>query len=193
MAKLDYAPVIAQDSRYKNLADLGIRSADLDTHKLILRLLELVDDEHLPLLAESRSMLGDDGYHLAQNDIARRKLIKDAIFLHRRKGTPWAMREICRRLGLGEIEIIEGLGGQTYNGHIQHNGIYLYSDVNHGWAYYSIILGQPIKNSHAAMLKRTLPSFAPARCVLVRLDYQNTPLYYNNTVRYDGNYNHGAV
>lgn len=192
MAKLRYAPIIAQDQRFTMLADLGLRYQALPAHKLILRLLDLVDGGHLELLAESRSIIGFDGYWLAKDDKTRRQLIKDAVRLHRRKGTPWAVREICRRLGFGEVVLVEGLGGQLYNGSINHKGIYMYGD-HRLWAHYSIIFNRPITNTEARLLRETLPAFAPARCVLVRLDYQDTPLYYNGKVDFDGDYNFGAA
>ena len=62
MAKLTYAEIIERDQRYTILADLGLRLDLLDTPKLMLRLIELVAPEHLGLLAESRSILNEDGY-----------------------------------------------------------------------------------------------------------------------------------
>ena len=111
MAKLAYADIIERDQRYRALAELGLRLDLATLPQLMPRLVELVAPEHLPLLAESRSILGEDGYWLAESDAKRRSLIKGAYELHRYKGTPWAVREIVRRLGFGEIEIIEGHNG----------------------------------------------------------------------------------
>lgn len=61
MAKLTYAQIIERDQRYKILADLGLRLDLIDTPKLMPRLVEPVAPEHLKLLAESRSLLGEDG------------------------------------------------------------------------------------------------------------------------------------
>jgi len=122
MAKLSYAAIIERDQRARALAELGLRLDLAELPQLMPRLVDLVAPEHLPLLAESRSILGADGYWLAESDDARRKLIKGAYELHRYKGTPWAIREIVRRLGFGEVRIIEGLTGQTYDGSINYNG-----------------------------------------------------------------------
>lgn len=108
MAKLTYAEVIERDQRYRILADLGLRLDLQDTAKLMPRLVNLVAPKHLELLAESRLILNEDGYWLAESDQVRRKLIKGAYELHRYKGTPWAIREIVRRLGFGEVQIMEG-------------------------------------------------------------------------------------
>ena len=101
MAKLSYAAIIERDQRARALAELGLRLDLAELPQLMPRLVDLVAPEHLPLLAESRSILGADGYWLAESDDARRKLIKGAYELHRYKGTPWAIREIVRRLGFG--------------------------------------------------------------------------------------------
>lgn len=192
MAKLTYAQIIERDQRYKILADLGLRLDLIDTPKLMPRLIELVAPEHFELLAESRSILNEDGYWLAESDSARRKLIKGAYELHRYKGTAWAVREIVRRLGFGEVQIMEGLAGRKYNGAITHSGRYVYGSHTH-WAHYVITMNAPITNHQAALLRKTLAAFAPARCVLAALDYQAVPLRYNAQASYDGVFNFGAA
>ena len=190
--KLTYAEIIERDQRFKILADLGLRLDLVDTTKLMPRLVDWVAPEHLELLAESHSILNEDGYWLAESNEARRCLIKGAYELHRYKGTPWAIREIVRRLGFGEVRLIEGLSGQKYNGTIDYNGRYVYGDPSR-WAHYVIALNTPITNNQAQLLRRTLTAFAPARCVLVALDYQAVPLRYNAQAQFDGNFNFGAA
>ena len=174
--KLSYAQIIERDQRYKILADLGLRLTLLDTPKLMPRLVDLVAPAHLELLAESRSILGVDGYWLAESDDARRRLIKGAYELHRKKGTPWAIREIVRRLGFGQVELIERMGNKTHNGEIRRDGRYA-----------------PITNDQAALLRRTLAAFAPARCILAALDYQTASLRHNGQATRDGSFNRGTA
>lgn len=192
MAELSYADIIERDQRFRLLADLGLRLCDIDTVRLMPRLVQLVAPEHLGLLAESRSILGADGYWLAESDTARRRLIKGAYELHRYKGTPWAIREIVRRLGFGEVQILEGMGGQRHNGEITRSGQYAYGHADR-WAHYRIIMSAPITNDQAALLRRTLASFAPARCVLAALDYSTANLRHNGQARRDGRFNHGTA
>ena len=192
MATLSYASVIERDQRYRMLADLGLRMSDIDAVKLMPRLTELVAPEHLELLAESRSILGEDGYWLAESDETRRKLIKGAYQLHRYKGTPWAIREIVRRLGFGEVEIIEGLSNKKHNGDIRRDGSYTHGHTDR-WAYYRIIMTNTITNDQAALLRRTLRAFAPARCVLAALDYQHVSLRHNGQALRDGTFNRGTA
>lgn len=192
MAKLTYAEIIERDQRYRILADLGLRLDLLDTPKLMPRLVDLVVPEHLELLAESRSILNEDGYWLAESDSARRKLIKGAYELHRYKGTPWAVREIVRRLGFGEVQIIEGMGNKKHNGQITRDGKYSYGHSDR-WAHYRIIMNHPITNDQAFLLRKTLAAFAPARCVLAALDYQSVPLLHNGKATRNGQFNRGTA
>ena len=192
MAKLSYADIIERDQRYRLLADLGLRLSDIDTAKLMPRLVELVAPEHLPLLAESRSILGADGYWLAESDQMRRRLIKGAYELHRYKGTPWAIREIVRRLGFGEVQLIEGMGNRRHDGTILRDGLYAHGHSDR-WAHYRIVLNSPITNDQAALLRRTLRAWAPARCVLAALDYTQVSLRHNGRARRDGRFNRGTA
>lgn len=192
MAKLTYAEIIERDRRYKMIADLGLRFNSADTAKLMPRLVELVVPEHLGLLADSRSILGEDGYWLAESDQMRRRLIKGAYELHRYKGTPWAIREIVRRLGFGEVQIIEGMGNKRHDGEISRDGRYAHGHSDR-WAHYRIIMNNVITNDQAALLRRTLRAFAPARCVLAALDYQATALRHNGRAVRDGSFNRGTA
>lgn len=192
MAKLTYADIIERDRHYKMLADLGLRFNGIDTVKLMPRLVELVAPEHLELLAESRSILGADGYWLAESDQMRRRLIKGAYELHRYKGTPWAIREIVRRLGFGEVQIIEGMGNKHHNGEITRDGTYSHGHSDR-WAHYRIIMNNVITNDQAALLRRTLRAFAPARCILAALDYQASALRHNGRALRDGRFNRGTA
>ncbi|MFH6974111.1 phage tail protein [Neisseria sp. 23W00296] len=192
MAKLSYAAIIERDQRARALAELGLRLDLADLPRLMPRLVDLVAPAHLELLAESRSILGVDGYWLAESDDARRRLIKGAYELHRKKGTPWSIREIVRRLGFGEIEIIEGLSNKKHNGEIRRDGLYAHGHSNH-WAHYRIVMSSPITNGQAALLRRTLAAFAPARCVLAALDYRSVPLQHNGRARRDGKFARGTA
>lgn len=187
MANLTYADIIERETKYKALADLSYRMNALDKSKVMTTLVELLDDEFIPLLAEKWSLTGYDGSFLAENDQSKRSLIKAAIELHRYKGTPWSIREVFRRLGFGEIDIDEGLKARTY----EHSVVQTIP-LSDKWAYYAIRLNQPITNDQAQQLRKILRNFAPARCTLAVLDYKSVPLRYNNKARYNGSYNHGS-
>lgn len=187
MANLQYADIIVNDLKYKALADLSQRVNQLETTQIMTTLVELLGDEFMPYLAEKWSVTGADGLILADSESSKRALIQSAIELHRHKGTPWAIREVLRKLGFGEIEIDEGLKARNYEHSVVAN-----IPAEHRWAYYAVRFARPITNEQSDNIRRTLRSFAPARCELAVLDYKAAPIRYNRKATYNGSYNHGA-
>lgn len=182
---LSMTPPLARDERFRLLAQLTGRLQDLDLTPLLVYLIDLTEVSALPWLAEQLSLTGDNGWSLAESDSARRAMLKNAIELHRYKGTPWSVREVIRRLGFGEVELKEG--GDGLDPHIAAQ-----FPKETLWAVYRVMLRQPITNDQARLLRRTLDAFAPARCALASLDFTAAAIRYNNTVNYDGSYNHGS-
>ncbi|QEL57044.1 phage tail protein [Chromobacterium paludis] len=186
------SPILKQDARFGPLAALTERLTDIDLTPFLVYLLDNVDAKLLPQLAEQFHIGGDEGWTLAESDEARRALLHSANELHRYKGTPWAIREVIRRLGLGEVELIEGLAGQRRNGLIQRNGYYVHGDPG-SWNQYRVLLGKPITNDQAAQLRRMLALYAPARSVLASLEYQKVANRHNGAIRRNRQFNRGSA
>lgn len=146
-----------------------------------------------PLLPWLSWTLSVEAWHEARSDEARRNLILTSIEVHRRKGTPWAIRLLIRALGFGEVTIIERVGGLTYSGSALYNGDYPHEPLADTWATYKLVFERPITNAQAARIRSLLPSVAPARCHLVGLRYAAVPNSYGGITRYDGAYNHGSA
>jgi phage tail P2-like protein len=144
----------------------------------------------LPWLSWTLSV---EAWHEAKSDDARRALILNSIEIHRRKGTPWAIRLLIRSLGFGEVDILERVGGRTHNGTIRRNGIYPHASLATTWATYMVSFQRPITNAQAERLRKLLPSVAPARCHLVALRYAAVANSHNGATRRDGVYNHGSA
>ncbi|HJU70398.1 MAG TPA: phage tail protein [Paucimonas sp.] len=185
-------PILAQDPTFGPLARLTERLAGLDLTRLLIYLIDLVEDDALPYLGAQFHIMGGEGWDLAESDDARRALIKSSIEMHRFKGTPWAIRELVRRLGFGEIELIEGLAAKNYDGKSRYMGWQVYGDPTQ-WARYRVILNQPITRDQADRLRLALPLFAPARCHLAGLHYSEAAHRYNAKTRFNGDYTHGVI
>lgn len=192
MAKLQYPAIIEKDKKFTALADLGKRLNSLDKSQMMTGFTDLVPAGFLELLAEKWSVTGYDGWLLAESEDAKRKLIKRAVELHRYKGTPWAIREIIRQLGFGEVEILEGLFDKRRDGSFVRDGTYFHGDRSK-WAHYRVILKTPITNDQSELLRKTLRVFAPARCVLASLDYRTVALRHNGKATRNGQYNRGTA
>ena len=188
---LNLPPPLAGDARFQALGTVAGRLNAIDLQPLLVYLVDTVNASALQSLAEQFSLVGD-GWELAESDEAKRALIRGAIELHRFKGTPWAIREVIRRLGLGEVDIIEGLAGRIRDGSISRDGLYVHGDPS-AWAKYRVILRQPITNDQATQLRSLLAAYAPARCHLASLEYQAVANRHNGAIRRDGQYNRGSA
>lgn len=192
MARLHYPLIIQTDKTYTALADLGLRVGQIDLSLMMTNFIDLVPNEFLQLLAEKWSVTGYDGWLLAESDSAKRKLIKTAVELHRYKGTPWAIREIIRQLGFGEVTLIEGLFDKTHDGTFKRDGTYYHGDQSK-WAHYRVTLQTAMTNEQADLLRKTLDVFAPARCILASLDYRLVAILHNGVAMRNGQYNRGTA
>lgn len=192
MVEQQLPPALAGDERFAQLCELlGETYAGLDLGAMAVYLIDQVKASLLPTLAEQLSMLDEAAWLLAESEDARRNLIKNAVTLHRYKGTPWAIRELIRLLGFGEVTLLEGLGGLDYDAQASFDGIRVYGDTG-SWPVYRVFLAQPITNDQAELLRRVLRATAPARCRLASLEYTAVPIRYNQVAAFDGQYNHGS-
>ncbi len=189
MANLIYPAIIEKDISFTALADLGKKLSLTEKQQIMTTLVELLDDNFIDLLAEKWSVTGYDGMFVADSAQSKTELIKNAVKLHRYKGTPWSIREVLRRLGFGEIEIDEGLTLRNYDS----NQTVARIPKDERWACYAIRLTRPITNQQAKEIRKVLINYAPARCLLAVLDYKAVPVLYNNRATYNGAYNHGSV
>lgn len=194
MVELQLTPVLKRDPRFELFAQASQRLSNFDLSPILVYLIDSVNESALYYLADQFSLLGYDGWSLAESEDQKRELIKSAIELHKHKGTPWSIREVCRRLGFGEVDIVEGIANIHYDGLYQYNGHQVYGGDETSWAIYRVILlTEPITNEQAQLLRDVLAAFAPARCHLESLDYQSVPLRYNGAAYFDGQYNFGSA
>ncbi|AXE35090.1 phage tail protein I [Chromobacterium phragmitis] len=92
--------VLAGDTRLSLPAELSRRLPRIDLAPFLVYLVDQVEADFLPLLAEQLHVAGDEGWQLAAGEAQRRDLIKQAIALHRYKGTRWALRQVLATLDL---------------------------------------------------------------------------------------------
>ncbi|EDS5974694.1 phage tail protein I [Salmonella enterica subsp. enterica] len=116
MDKLLLPPPLASDERFSILANIAAeRFAQIDLTALLVYLVDIVDASALPSLAEQFHVQGLEGWLFAVNEQEKRDLIKQAIELHKYKGTPWAVRRALEILSLpGTISEWFEYGGKAY-------------------------------------------------------------------------------
>ncbi|EFB2831319.1 MULTISPECIES: phage tail protein I [Escherichia] len=116
MDKLLPPPPLASDERFSTLANIAAeRFAQLDLTALMVYLVDLVDASALPALAEQFHVQGLEGWLFTTDEREKRELIKQAIELHKYKGTIWAVRRVLEILSLpGTISEWFEYGGKAY-------------------------------------------------------------------------------
>ncbi|ECG6088424.1 phage tail protein I [Salmonella enterica subsp. enterica serovar Blukwa] len=116
MDKLLLPPPLASDERFSILANIAAeRFAQIDLTALLVYLVDIVDASALPSLAEQFHVQVLEGWLFAANEQEKRELIKQAIELHKYKGTPWAVRRVLEILSLpGTISEWFEYGGKAY-------------------------------------------------------------------------------
>ncbi|KGE08539.1 phage tail protein I [Burkholderia gladioli] len=143
----------------------------------------------LPWLAWSLQV---DGWELAESDEARRELIKSSLAIYRRKGTPWAIREIVRRLGFGEVDIQEGRGLARRDGSARRDGRYLHGGDG-AWAEYIVTLNRAVTRDQGEKIKRAIERYAPARSKLAWLDFSEVAIRHNGVATRNGQFTRGII
>lgn len=116
MDKLLPPPPLASDERFSILANIAAeRFAQLDLTALMVYLIDQVDASALPALAEQFHVQGLEGWLFTTDEREKRELIKQAIELHKYKGTIWAVRRVLEILSLpGTISEWFEYGGRAY-------------------------------------------------------------------------------
>lgn len=199
------APLSADPSMLA-LEALASRISALDPAPVLTHLVDLVDASALAHLAYEFSLLDEAAWSLAESEEQRRTLLKEAVAWHARKGTPWAIREVVRLLGFGEIEIQEGvypkhldgawaldgsedLGNDdvawVLDGSVNLDGTLFLGELA-GWARYEIQLQNAITADQAALLRLAVEAVAPARCRLVKFTYPRAIFRLNGEYVLDG-------
>ncbi len=88
----------------------------LETDRLLVYLVDKVDASALPHLAEQFHIMGNEGWLYATTEQEKRNLIKNAIELHRYKGTKYALRKVLEILNLnGKIREWFEYSGDPYH------------------------------------------------------------------------------
>ena len=117
---------------------------------------------NIDLLIDVDNLIESGGLvtELALTEAAQRDLLKNAIALHRFRGTPWAIKQALGSLGWATVTLLEGQtswGGAAY-------------PSNQGWAVFRVAIelaaGQGVSIGAAATAAAAVNFFKPARAWL---------------------------
>lgn len=184
-------PALNRDLTLRTLEALNSTVASkLRLPNMLLYNFDGVDYSALPSLAEQFSLIGD-GWEFADTEQKQRELLKNAIALHRSKGTPAAIYYCFSLFGFTNIIIEEGRIGYLHNGILKRDGWGLRGGSGSQWADYRVLLTGLMTFTQANAIKRMLKNWAPARCHLYQIVFNNQ--HFHNGILYrNGTYSHGA-
>jgi P2-related tail formation protein len=117
---------------------------------------------NIDLLIDVDNLIESGGLitELALTEAAQRELLKNAIALHRFRGTPWAVKQALASLGWTTVSLLEG---QTSWGGIAYPS-------NQGWAVFRVMIdlaaGQGVSIGAASTAVAAVNFFKPARAWL---------------------------
>lgn len=141
----------------------------------------------LPWLAWALSV---DEWDESWSEAQKRATVVASYEVHSHKGTPYSIKTAIQALGYDNVQIREGEAYfynnlQTYDGSITHgsDGI---------WPLFDVVLnvGFAPDVGMIAKIKARIGRYKNARSVLRNLIFMN--LLYDNTVTYDGTYQHNG-
>lgn len=167
-------PNVLQINRFAVLERLLLRLNTLPKHTVIM-LTDVTDASSLPFFADHFSLNGD-GWQFASNEKDQRELIKNAIEIHRYKGTPWAVKRVLKLLGYGDCKLEERVGADTVDGEI----------ADGHWTYYRLIMQREISKQEVKRIKDILLDVAPLRSKLISINVLD--IRHDATVNHDGKY-----
>lgn len=175
MADERLLPPGIRDERFRAFLALLDRWDELPLLPLLANRVDSVPPELLYPLAWQFGVTGVAGWDLADTDAKRRELIRRAVELHRRRGTPWAIREAFRAVGFPNLRIDEYYGRARRNAVFSRNG-----QVNRGpggaWAYFTLVVttnppSSPIDAQVRALLRSIAEVWKPARSRLLQMSF----------------------
>lgn len=83
-----------KDDNTEALNELIQKLHELDLTKLLIYMIDTVDESALLYLAQQFHVMGSEGWNLAQSKTEKRNLIKSAIEAHRYKGTKFSLKKV---------------------------------------------------------------------------------------------------
>lgn len=116
MADQRLIPAGIKDKSSEAINDILDRFTGLDLYALLMIYdIDAVNETALPCLAEQFHVMGDEGWGHCSSVAEKRALLKQAIELHRLRGTKWAIRRVLELLGFeGDCREWFEYSGQPY-------------------------------------------------------------------------------
>jgi len=138
------------------------RFSELEMDKLLIYLIDTVDESALVFLANQFDVMGFKGFGLAHTVAEKREVIKKAIELHRYKGTIWAIKQALANIG---YPLVNSAGVEA---------LIITEHVGGHWARFKVTIelgGNPISVASIAELVRMITEYKNTRSWLDEISF----------------------
>jgi len=164
-------PPILRDQRGLAFAAALDGSLALDPWQAAPLKLSHASDEVLWELARQFDVAGPL-YQAMTCRAKKEQLVKMALRLQRKRGTPWAVEEVMRLLGYTDAKVLDRVNALIYNGEADHDGLYNFDAGFEEWSDYRIRLfmdddSRAFTDYDTEQCELLAVEWAPLRCSLV--------------------------
>lgn len=185
MADWRLLPPSIQDERFRAMLEVIDRRGLLPLAVLAIYDIDAVERSALIHLAEQFNVLGKRGWALANTEAEQRGLIKGAIELHRRSGTPWAVRTAMALVGYPGATVTEN-PPLSYDGSWQYDGNFQYCAVKVNCFFVTLDPVQSqVSGELIALIIDLIKEWKNERSHLIDLRIGSISLF-RNLLQYDG-------
>jgi phage tail P2-like protein len=125
-------------------------------------------------------------------EATRRRVIAEAIPIHRKRGTRAGVERALAAAGLGRSRIVERFGLQVHDGTLARDGAAARAPGDH-WAEYRVTLERPLTIDQGRQARAIITRAAPARAHLKLLDFTGVPQVHDATVPRTGIFTRGYL
>lgn len=120
----------------------------------------------------------------------RRRVVAEAIQIHRQRGTRAGVRRALAASGLGDARLTERYGAHQFGDGTARDGATQREAADH-WAEYRVTLTRPVTIAQAATARAVITRAAPARAHLLVVDFSAAALTFGAPTPRSGTYSRG--
>lgn len=136
--------------------------------------------------------LAVDDWDATWGEDRKRAAIANALYIHRHKGTPAAIRRALATVEQGDATLIERADYKHHDGEITRSGLYHRGGAAY-WATYAVVLKRAITIDQSVAIIAALRRVVRNCVHLLALDYREVAIRHNGAALRNATYTRGVV
>jgi phage tail P2-like protein len=146
----------------------------------------------VPMLPHLAWALAVDDWDATWGEERKRTAIANALYIHRHKGTPAAIRRALAIVEQGDATLIERADYKHHDGEITRTGLYHRGGAAH-WATYAVVLKRAITIDQSVAIIAALRRVVRNCVHLLALDFREVAIRHNGATLRAGIYTRGII